>query len=56
VESICGANKHLIPKGGTMCPVCVATTATILAGSTAGGGGIAALIVGTFKGWFRRGK
>jgi hypothetical protein len=30
----------------------MATTATILAGSTAGSGGIAALIVG----WFRRSK
>jgi hypothetical protein len=35
-----------------MCPVCIATTATILAGSTAGSGGIAALIVS----WFRRNK
>jgi hypothetical protein len=35
-----------------MCPVCVATTAALLAGSTAGSGGIAAMIVS----WFRRGK
>ncbi len=35
-----------------MCPVCVATTAALLAGTTAGSGGIAAMIVG----WFRRGK
>ena len=32
-----------------MCPVCVATTAAIVAGSTAGSGGIAAIIAG----WFR---
>ncbi len=35
-----------------MCPVCVATTAAILAGSTAGTGGIAAFIAKLF----RRGK
>jgi hypothetical protein len=35
-----------------MCPVCIATTAAILAGSTAGTGGIAAF----FARWFRRGK
>jgi hypothetical protein len=35
-----------------MCPVCIATAAAVAAGSTAGSGGIAALIVG----WFRRKK
>jgi len=35
-----------------MCPVCIATTAAVVAGSTAGSGGIAALIVG----WFKRRK
>ena len=35
-----------------MCPVCVATTAAIVAGWTAGTGGIAAFIVKLF----RRGK
>jgi len=33
-----------------MCPVCIATAAAALAGSTAGTGGILALIAG----WFRR--
>jgi hypothetical protein len=33
-----------------MCPVCVATTAAVVAGSAAGSGGLAALIAG----WFRR--
>jgi hypothetical protein len=33
-----------------MCPVCMASAAAVLAGSTAGSGGIAALIIG----WFRR--
>jgi hypothetical protein len=32
-----------------MCPVCVATTATFIAGTTAGSGGIAALIIGFFR-------
>jgi hypothetical protein len=32
-----------------MCPVCVATTATIVAGSTAGSGGLVALIFGLFR-------
>jgi len=35
-----------------MCPVCIATTAAVVAGSTAGSGGLAALIVG----WFKRNK
>ena len=35
-----------------MCPVCVATTAALVAGSIAGSGGIVAVIVS----WFRRGK
>jgi hypothetical protein len=35
-----------------MCPVCVATTAAVLTGSTAGSGGLAAIIAG----WFRRKK
>jgi hypothetical protein len=35
-----------------MCPVCVATAATMIAGSTAGSGGLAAIILG----WFRRKK
>jgi len=32
-----------------MCPVCIATTATIVAGSTAGSGGLAAMIFGLFR-------
>jgi hypothetical protein len=39
-------------QGGPMCPVCVATTAALLAGSTAGSGGLAAIVIG----WFRRKK
>ena len=35
-----------------MCPVCVATTAAVLAGSTTGSGGLAAIVFG----WFRRKK
>jgi hypothetical protein len=35
-----------------MCPVCVATAATVLAGCTAGSGGLAAIVIG----WFRRRK
>jgi hypothetical protein len=35
-----------------MCPVCVATAATMIAGTTAGSGGLAAMIFG----WFRRKK
>lgn len=35
-----------------MCPVSVATTAAVLAGSTAGSGGLAAIVIG----WFRRKK
>lgn len=38
-----------------MCPVCVATATAIVAGSTAGTGGIAAVISKCAK-WFRRDK
>ena len=35
-----------------MCPVCIATAAALVAGSSAGSGGLAAMIVR----WFRRVK
>ena len=38
-----------LPKEVLMCPVCVATTAAIVAGSTAGTGGIATFLVRLFQ-------
>ncbi len=35
-----------------MCPVCIATAAAVVAGSTAGSGGLAAIVLG----WLRRKK